>query len=60
MNPHGAHASRIPLIPRRAGLRAWEDNPVDLLARVQASDAGDWPTLDRLPFEARGQFAQNA
>ena len=60
MNPQVALASRIVLVARRAGLRAWEDNPVDLLVRVQASDVGDWPTLDPLPSEIRGQFAQNA
>ena len=49
MNEHLSLASQTLLTARRIGLRAGQDNTVDVLVRIQAPDAPGATTADRPP-----------
>ena len=49
MDEHLSLTSRIVLTPRQAGLRAREDNTLDVLVRVQAPDASTGKAVERPP-----------
>ena len=49
MNAHLSLSTTVTLTPRRAGLRAGQDNTVEILVRIQAPDAPEGHTAVRPP-----------
>jgi Ca-activated chloride channel family protein len=49
MNAHLSLSTAVVLAPRRAGLRAGQDNLVEVLVRIQAPDAPPGPVAPRPP-----------
>ena len=49
MNAHLLLSTNVTLTPRRAGLRAGQDNTVEILVRIQAPDAAEGHTAVRPP-----------